>query len=124
MQTLTVAFRLLAREISTIDHRTFFFRMQPCTIGSIYYEVAAFMGWGIKYVVLLAALSVLVVLITPAPDELPCTAGCKSLQPPAFLASVSAVLVPPPRLEGRPSPAATRFFGVADVLALTCIFLC
>ena len=77
------------------------------------------MGWGVKFVVLLAALSVLVVLITPAPDELPCTAGCKSHQPPAFLANVSAVLVPAPRLEGRPVPAATRFFGVADVLALT-----
>ena len=102
----------------------FFLAMQPYPIGCIYYEVVVFMGWGVKFVVLLAALSVLVVLITPAPDELPCTAGCKSHQPPTFLANVNAVFVPAPRLEGRPAPAATRFFGVADVLALTCIFLC
>lgn len=82
------------------------------------------MGWGVKYVVLLAALSVLVVLISPAPDELPCTAGFKSLQPPAFLGNVGAVLVPPARLEDQLAPAATRFFAVADVLALACIFLC
>jgi hypothetical protein len=98
--------------------------MQPYPIGCIYYEVVVFMGWGVKFVVLLAALGVLVVLITPAPDELPCTAGCKSHQPTAFHANVNAVLVPAPRLEGRPAPAATRFFGAADVLALTCIFLC
>jgi hypothetical protein len=77
-----------------------------------------------KCVVILAALSVLVVLITPALDELPCTAACKSLQPPAFVGNVSAVLVPPIRLASRLSPVAVRFFGVTDVLALTCIFLC
>lgn len=82
------------------------------------------MGSAVKCVVILAALSVLVVLITPAPDELPCTAGCKSLQPTAFVGSVSAVLVPPARVQSRLAAAPVRFFGVTDVLALTCIFLC
>jgi hypothetical protein len=82
------------------------------------------MGSGVKCVVILAVLSVLVVLITPAPDELPCTTGCKSLQPPAFVVNMSAALVPPARLESRMAAAPVRFLGVTDVLALTCIFLC
>jgi len=82
------------------------------------------MGSGVKFVVLLAALSVLVVLITPAPDELPCTAGNKSLQPTVFLANVSAFSVQLLRLHHPPASAAARYLGVADVLSLTCTFLC
>jgi hypothetical protein len=82
------------------------------------------MGCFAKYVVILAALSVLVVLITPASDELPCTAMHKSPLAPAFLANVTSVLVPPIRLNYRSVPAAPRFFGVANVLSLTCTFLC
>jgi hypothetical protein len=82
------------------------------------------MGWGVKYVVFLAALSLLVVLITPAPDELPCTAGFKSPQSPAFLASVSSIVVQPVLVPEQLIPAASRFFGVAHTLSLTCSFLC
>ena len=104
--------------------RNFFFGKQPSAIGGIYYEVAVFMGSVVKYVVFLAALSVLVVLITPALDELPCTAGYKSPQPAPFAASLTSVLLQPVRLNDRPAPAATRFFGVVDVLSRTCTFLC
>jgi hypothetical protein len=85
---------------------------------------AVFMGCFAKYVVILAALSVLVVLITPAPDELPCTAVHKSPLAPAFLGNVTSVLVQPIRLDYPSVLAAPRFFGVTDVLSLKCAFLC
>jgi len=82
------------------------------------------MGRFAKYVVILAGLSVLVVLITPAPDELPCTAAHKSSLAPAVLANVPSVLVQPIRLNYRSARVAPRFLDVADVLSLMCTFLC
>jgi hypothetical protein len=82
------------------------------------------MGRFAKYVVILAGLSILVVLITPTPDELPCTAVHKSSLAPAFLANVPSVLVQPIRLNYRSARVSPRFFDVADVLSLMCTFLC
>jgi hypothetical protein len=97
----------------------------PIQLTASSFEYRFFVGSGVKYVVIiLAALSVFAVLITPAPDELPCTTAHKSLQPQLFLANITSVLAQPVHLNDRPASAETRFVGVVDVLSLTCTFLC
>lgn len=86
--------------------------------------VAVLMGKIAKCVAVLAAFSVLLVLITPAPDELPCTTGHKSLLILAVLANATSALMQWTRPIHRPVFAADRFLSVLDVRSLTCTFLC
>lgn len=77
----------------------------------------------VKFIAIVAALSVLWVLVTPAPDELPCT-GHKS---PAFLAAVataSSVALLPLHSSETLAAAPARSHTRADVLSITCAFLC
>jgi hypothetical protein len=82
------------------------------------------MGRLAKCVAILAALSVLCVLITPWPDELPCTAGHKSTAVWALIASPTPVILPPLHSNHDPLPIVARFFVVPDIVSLTCAFLC
>ena len=82
------------------------------------------MGIPAKFVAVLVAVSVMIVLITPAPDELPCTVGHKLAPLQALLAMATADLLQPITVIHRDVPAANRFFGVADVLSLSCSLLC
>jgi len=81
------------------------------------------MGSVSRYVVAFVALAVLVVLITPALDELPCTAVHKS---PVLASVTSAPLVFLPVLSAATQPIAgvKRAVIVDDVRSLTCTFLC
>lgn len=76
-----------------------------------------------KCVAIFAGLSVLVVLITPAPDELPCTSGHKPPLSVASLANVMAAHVHPCS-PYRFAPPAALCFGTAAMLSLICSLLC
>jgi hypothetical protein len=76
-----------------------------------------------KYAAVLAALSVLAVLITPAQDELPCTAGHRLSLVPAFLATAMPVVAGPIRYH-QVVAISDKFAGIVDVLSLTCTILC
>lgn len=77
-----------------------------------------------KFVAVLAAVGVMIVLITPAPDELPCTLGHKLAPLPALLATATVGLVQLIGVTQRPAPVADRLFLAGDVLSLSCTFLC
>jgi hypothetical protein len=82
------------------------------------------MGSVAKCVAILAGLSVSVVLITPAPDELPCTSGHKLPLSVVSLANLMAAHVLPSSPRYRFAPPAALCFGTADVLSLICSLLC
>lgn len=84
---------------------------------------ATVMGRLSRYVVTLAALAVLVVLITPALDELPCTAVHKAPAVAAF-ASTPLPLAPLFSTATQSIAGSDQVVVVDDVLSLTCIFLC
>ena len=81
------------------------------------------MGRFAKYAAVHAAIGVLCVPITPAPDELPCTTGHKSFGVP-LTASTTSVVLQPLHFDHRPSAAVVRFNGTENVLSLTRAFLC
>jgi hypothetical protein len=77
-----------------------------------------------RYVVVFAALAVLMVLITPALDELPCTAGHKS---PVLVAMPLSAPLPVSTESSSNSQSASGIdpvLVVEDVHSLTCTFLC
>ena len=81
------------------------------------------MGSFSRYVVVCAALAVLVVLMTPALDELPCTAVHKPITSTAIV-STPLLLLPAlstaiPSIEG-----IKRLITVDNVRSVTCTFLC
>ena len=78
-----------------------------------------------KCAAIVAALSVLWVLATPAPGELPCTAGHKSFAVWGLVASATTVVLQPPLDANHDAVSfAARFFIVADIVSLTCAFIC
>jgi hypothetical protein len=77
-----------------------------------------------KFAAIVAALGVLWVLITPALDELPCTAGHKLFAASALSAAVTPFILQSVRASLGPIPNVECFFGLPDVLSLTCLFLC
>jgi hypothetical protein len=77
-----------------------------------------------KFVAIIAAVGVLVVLITPAPDELPCTASHKAHLAPAHSVNAISVLFQPIFTRVQPIHSAARLFDETDLLSLTCTLLC
>jgi hypothetical protein len=74
-----------------------------------------------KFAAIVAALSLLWVLVTPAPDELPCTIH-KSLVTWTFVASAALVLLPsfdPPLLFD-----IVNNFASAKIISSNCTLLC
>ena len=95
------------------------------SLGGIYgLELKFLMGSLAKCLVMLAGISVLVVLISPAPDELPCTSGHRPPLSVASLTNLMAAHVHPSSPPYRFAPPAGQCFGAADVLALICSLLC
>lgn len=78
----------------------------------------------VKFAAVVAALGVLWVLVTPAFDELPCTAGHKSFKVWALVASATPIVFQPLLSNHGPVHVVFRVFVAVDVLSLTCSFLC
>jgi hypothetical protein len=77
-----------------------------------------------KVVTVLAALSVMVVLITPAPDELPCTTGHKVLSNLALLAAAPALTFAKSSVWNVLASGKAHAFDTVEVLHRTCALLC
>jgi hypothetical protein len=77
-----------------------------------------------KFAAIVSALGLLWVLITPALDELPCTAGHKLFAVSALLPNAAPFVLQPFDSDAGFTPHTDRPFGVADVLSLTCVSLC
>jgi hypothetical protein len=77
-----------------------------------------------KFAAVVAALGVLWVLITPALDELPCTAGHKLFAVSALVANATPFILQPFQSDASFMHLVDRHSGVPDVLSLTCVFLC
>jgi hypothetical protein len=82
------------------------------------------MGRLAKFAAIVAALSVVWVHVTPAPDELPCTAGHKSFAIWAPVVGPMPASLQPLHPSQNLGARAVRFFALADILSLTCVFLC
>lgn len=82
------------------------------------------MGVAARFMAVLVAVSVMIVLITPASDELPCTVGHRLVLLTAFLATATSGFWRPTRITHWPAAAADRLSRVADVLSLSCTLLC
>jgi len=77
----------------------------------------------IKVVALVAAVGIVFVLITPAADELPCTA--RHGAPLAFALPISAISVPVMLSQGSPLfGKSVPLFGKNNLLSFTCTLLC
>ena len=77
-----------------------------------------------RCVVILAALALLVVLITPVADELPCTAGHKSTMITALLAAVALPLTPEPSANSSSMLRRNSLHVIEDMRSLSCALLC
>jgi hypothetical protein len=82
------------------------------------------MGALSRFVVVLAALALLIVLITPAPDELPCTAGHKSPVFGAMFTNAPLPLISNVSKDPHSVLGLNRMPVVEDLRYLTCTFLC
>jgi hypothetical protein len=76
-----------------------------------------------KFVALLAAVGILVVLITPVPDELPCTAHRAPLAL-ALSLNLISVLVQPIFPSPRSVSSTVQSLSGTDLLSFTCTLLC
>ena len=77
-----------------------------------------------KFAAIVAALSVLWVLITPALDELPSTTGHKTFSALALTASAQPLVVQPALSSSGFLRGVNPSFSVVDVLSRTCAFIC
>jgi hypothetical protein len=77
-----------------------------------------------KFAAIVAALCVLWVLATPAPDELPSTTGYKMLAVLALTASAQPLIVQPTVSRSGFLSGVNLSFAVVGVLSLTCVFIC
>lgn len=77
-----------------------------------------------QFTAILAVLGVLLVLITPALDELPSTAGCKSTALPGLVASSALFAFQALSFNHDPLHSLIRFFTTLDVLSFSCALLC
>ena len=82
------------------------------------------MGSLVKSVAVVAALSVLVVLLTPAFDELPCPGCHKSASQLLFIARGAWTLLEKISRAVKPACIALPLFHLHDLRSLTCTFLC
>jgi hypothetical protein len=77
-----------------------------------------------KFVLVLAVLSVTVVLLTPAPDELPCTAGHKVLLNLTLSGTATALVLAKSSALDVLAAGKAHLFETAEVLHRTCALLC